>query len=306
MSTASGTLASRDIDTLATGMHADPFAVLGPHQVRQNGASGLAVRTFRPHAAEIKVVERPGGRTIPMVRLHPEGVFEAWIDGATREGFDYRYRVRWSDGNVSELDDPYRYGPVLTDFDQHLFAEGTHVRAFKRLGARPIRHGVQVGVHFAVWAPSAKRVSVVGDFNGWDGRVHPMRTLVPSGLWEVFIPELGIGDHYKFEVMTPQNQRVLKTDPCGRYFETPPLTASIVWDSSHYQWEDTDWIAKRAHTQAWLRSAMSIYEVHLGSWRRGDDGRFLTYRELAHTLVPYVKQMGFTHLELMPVMEHPF
>jgi 1,4-alpha-glucan branching enzyme len=306
MSTASGTLATPAIEALANGTHADPFAVLGPHLVRQNGASGLAIRTFRPHAAEITVVERPSGRMRPMVRLHSEGVFEAWIDGATREGFDYRYRVRWSDGNVSELDDPYRYGPVLTDFDQHLFAEGTHVRAFKRLGARPITHGVQAGVHFAVWAPSAKRVSVVGDFNGWDGRVHPMRTLVPSGLWEIFVPELGIGDHYKFEVLTPQNQLVLKTDPCGRYFEKPPLTASIVWDSSHYQWADADWIAKRAHTQAWLRSAMSIYEVHLGSWRRGEDGRFLTYRELAHTLVPYVKEMGFTHLELLPVMEHPF
>ena len=306
MSTASGALALRDIEALANGTHADPFAVLGPHQVRQNGASGLAIRTFRPHAAEIAIVERPAGRTIPMVRLDSEGVFEAWIDGATRESFDYRYRVRWRDGNETELDDPYRYGPVLTDFDQHLFAEGTHVRAFKRLGARPIKHGVQAGVHFAVWAPSAKRVSVVGDFNAWDGRVHPMRTLVPSGLWEVFIPELGIGDHYKFEVMTPQNQLVLKTDPCGRYFETPPLTASSVWDSSHYQWADADWIAKRAHAQAWLRSAMSIYEVHLGSWRRGGDGRFLTYRELAHTLVPYVKEMGFTHLELLPVMEHPF
>jgi 1,4-alpha-glucan branching enzyme len=306
MSTASGTLASRDIDTLATGMHGDPFAVLGPHQVRQNGASGLAIRTVRPHAAEITVVERPGGRMFPMVRLHQEGVFEAWIDGATREGLDYRYRVRWSDGNVSELDDPYRYGPVLTDFDQHLFAEGTHVRAFKRLGARPITHGVQSGVHFAVWAPAAQRVSVVGDFNGWDGRVHPMRTLVPSGLWEIFIPELGIGGHYKFEVVTPQNQLALKTDPYGRYFETPPLTASIVWDSSHYQWTDTDWIARRAHTQAWVRRPMSIYEVHLGSWRRGHDGRFLTYRELADTLVPYAKEMGFTHLELLPVMEHPF
>jgi 1,4-alpha-glucan branching enzyme len=306
MSTAPATLSETTIAALAHGRHADPFGVLGPHQVLQNGLSGLAIRAFRPHAESMSVVERGAGRVIPMARLHPEGVFEAWVDGATRDGFDYRLRIRWRDGNELDIDDPYRYGPVLTEFDQYLFAEGTHVRAFNRLGARPIQHGLQRGVHFAVWAPNAKRVSVVGDFNWWDGRVHPMRTLVPSGLWEIFIPELGVGDRYKFEIVTPHHRLLLKADPCGRYFELPPRTASVVWDASGYEWRDTEWIQRRPGTQAWLQSPMSIYEVHLGSWRRHPDGRFLSYRELADTLVPYVKEMGFSHIELMPVMEHPF
>ncbi len=241
-----------------------------------------------------------------MDRLHQDGVFETFVEGATRDGFDYRYQVTWPSGESSEIDDPYRYGPVLTDFDQHLFAEGTHVRAFNRLGARPIRHGGRSGVHFAVWAPSARRVSIVRDFNMWDGRVHPMRTLVPSGLWEIFIPDLGIGDRYKFEIVTPQNHIVLKADPCARYFEQPPLTASIVWDPGNYMWGDGEWMRDRAAKGAWLGRPMSVYEAHLGSWRRRDDGAFLNYRELADSMVPYVREMGFTHIELMPVMEHPF
>ena len=266
----SATLPNATVEFLARGLHADPFAVLGPHEARRNDVTGVALRTFRPHAASIAAVDRASGRVIPMIRLHPEGLFEALVEGATRDGFDYRYRVSWTDGTETELDDPYRYGPVLTDFDQHLFAEGTHVRAFDRLGARPIVHGGRPGVHFAVWAPSARRVSVVGDFNGWDGRVHPMRTLVPSGLWEIFIPDLGIGDRYKFEVVTPQNQVVLKSDPCGRYFETPPRTASIVWDASQYAWADHAWLEKRRELKSWLQHPMSIYELHLGSWRRND------------------------------------
>jgi len=305
MSTASVTLPAPTIETLAHGMHADPFAVLGPHHVKQNGLSGLAIRAFRPHAAAVSVVDRNGGRSLPMARLHPEGVFEAFVEGATRDGFDYCLRITWSDGNVTEIDDPYRYGPVLTDFDQHLFAEGTHVQAFNRLGARPIQHGSRAGVHFAVWAPNARRVSVVGDFNGWDGRVHPMRTLVPSGLWEIFIPDLGVGDHYKFEIVSPHDHLLLKADPCGRYFEEPPRTASIVWESK-YEWYDSDWMNGRDAQGAWIHKPMSIYEVHLGSWRHGDDGRYLNYRELAASLVPYVKELGFTHIELLPVMEHPF
>jgi 1,4-alpha-glucan branching enzyme len=305
MSTASATLAGATIDSLASGMHADPFAVLGPHQVKQNGLTGLAIRAFRPHASSISIVEASGGRVFPMGKLHPAGVFEAFIAGATRDAFDYRYRITWPDGAESELDDPYRYGPVLTDFDQHLFAEGTHVRAFNRLGARPIQHESRAGVHFAVWAPNARRVSVVGDFNGWDGRVHPMRTLVPSGLWEIFIPDLGVGDRYKFEVVSPHGHVNLKSDPCGRYFEEPPRTASIVWDPK-YDWQDSAWMTERPAQGAWIHKPMSVYEVHLGSWRRGDDGRFLNYRELADSLVAYVKEVGFTHIELMPVMEHPF
>jgi len=306
MSTAPAALPASTIAALVQGRHSDPFSVLGPHQLRQNGVSGLAIRTCQPHAATIAVVDRSSGRAIAMDRLHQDGVFETFVEGVTRDGFDYRYQVTWPSGESSEIDDPYRYGPVLTDFDQHLFAEGTHVRAFNRLGARPIRHGGRSGVHFAVWAPSARRVSIVGDFNTWDGRVHPMRTLVPSGLWEIFIPDLGIGDRYKFEIVTPQNHIVLKADPCARYFEQPPLTASIVWDPGNYMWGDGEWMRDRAAKGAWLGRPMSVYEAHLGSWRRRDDGAFLNYRELADSMVPYVREMGFTHIELMPVMEHPF
>jgi 1,4-alpha-glucan branching enzyme len=233
-------------------------------------------------------------------------VFEAFVPRITREALDYQLRITWGDGSEVEIDDPYRYGSVLTEFDQHLFGEGTHVRAFDRLGARPMVHGIRAGVHFAVWAPNARRVSVVGDFNGWDGRVHPMRLLVPSGIWEIFLPNLGVGDRYKFEVVTSHNQLVLKADPCGRYFEIPPRTASIVWTDAGYEWGDAEWMAERRGRGMWVRSPMSIYEVHLGSWRRHGDGQPLSYRELADALVPYVREMGFTHIELLPVMEHPF
>jgi 1,4-alpha-glucan branching enzyme len=299
-------LPASTVESLARGMHADPFAVLGPHEIRHRGAPGLSIRAVRPNASSVAVVDRATGRVIEMALVHPEGVFEAFVENATREGFDYRYRISWPDGNESEADDPYRYGPVLTDFDQHLFAEGTHVRAFNRLGARCMQHGFTAGVHFAVWAPSAARVSVVGDFNGWDGRVHIMRSLIPSGLWEIFIPDLGTGERYKFEVVTTQGQVLLKSDPGARYFEEPPRTASIIWDRQRYGWGDRAWIEARAQRNAWLHSPMTVYELHLGSWRRHPDGSHLTYRELAETLVPYVTELGFTHVELLPVMEHPF
>ena len=300
------TLPAAAVEFLARGLHADPFAVLGPHDAERDGESGLSIRAFRPYAASMTVRSQPEGRLIPMTRLHPDGVFEVFLPRTHRESFDYRLLITWSDGTQTELDDPYRYGPVLTEFDQHLFAEGTHVRAFDRLGARAMIHGVRAGVHFAVWAPNARRVSVVGDFNRWDGRVHPMRSLVPSGLWEIFLPDLGAGDRYKFELVTARNQVVLKADPCGRYFETPPLTASIVWRDPGHRWQDDEWMKRRADAGMWIRSPMSIYEVHLGSWRRAVDGGLQSYRELADTLVPYVREMGFTHLELLPVMEHPF
>ena len=304
MPSATATLPFSAIDSIALGRHADPFSVLGPHDVTRDDTRGLAVRAFRPYAAEIAVHNLRDGRVTPMVRLHPDGFFEAFLPEITREGFDYRLRVTWDNGAVSDLDDPYRYGPVLTGFDQHLFAEGTHVRAFDRLGARPITHGVR-GVHFAVWAPNARRVSVVGDFNGWDGRVHPMRSIVPSGIWEIFLPDVGDGGKYKFEIVTREGHPILKADPYGRYFELPPQTASIVYADS-YGWGDADWLADRRAQDMWHRRPMSIYEVHLGSWRRRGDGQSLSYRELADTLVPYVRDMGYTHIELLPVMEHPF
>lgn len=293
-------------ELLARGLHADPFAVLGPHEAELAGQAGVVIRAFRPSVTGMAVHHLLDDNVVPMTQVHPEGVFEAFLPGATRAALDYRLQITRSDSTTATLDDPYRYGPVLTDFDQHLFREGTHVRAFDRLGARVMVHGIHAGVHFAVWAPNARRVSVVGDFNGWDGRVHPMRALVDSGLWEIFIPDLDAGDRYKFEVMGSNHQLVLKADPCGRYFETPPRTASIVWKGNDYQWEDGDWMAQRRAREMWFRAPMSVYEVHLGSWRRDDAGNALSYRELAETLVPYVREMGYTHVELLPVMEHPF
>jgi 1,4-alpha-glucan branching enzyme len=287
-----------DINAIVTGTHADPFAILGPHEV----AGGLAIRVFRPHARQVELVVSTTQDRLDLKKIHAAGLFEIVVPAATREGFDYRVRVQWNDGATSELDDPYRYGPVLTSFDLHLLGEGTHFQAFEKLGARRITHGIRQGVHFAVWAPNAKRVSVAGNFNGWDGRVHPMRALAPGGYWEIFIPDLGGGDPYKFEIIGAHGEMLLKSDPCGRFFETPPKTASIVWDSPGYAWRDETWMADRPKQEQWKRRPMAIYEVHLGSWRRPPDGRLLTYREMAQQLVPYVKDMGFTHIELLPVM----
>lgn len=298
-------LAPDELAALARGLHADPFAVLGPHEARVDGKDGVIVRAFRPFAAHLHVRLWPDTERHEMTRVDPEGVFEVFLAGARRATLDYRLVATWTDASEVEWDDPYRYGPVLTDFDLHLLGEGTHVRAYDRLGARVMSHGEQRGVHFAVWAPNARRVSVVGDWNGWDGRVHAMRALEPSGLWEFFLPALGPGDRYKFEVVGPHGELVLKSDPYARRSETPPLTASVVWEDPGYTWQDDAWMTSRPALGAWQAQPMSIYEVHLGSWQQ-EHGRTLTYREMADRLVPYVRDLGFTHLELMPVMEHPF
>ena len=196
---------------------------------------------------------------------------------------------------------------MLTSFDLHLLGEGTHFDAFNKLGAHVIEHDGQSGVHFAVWAPNARSINVVGDFNKWDGSHHPMNPVEQSGYWETFVPGLAQGATYKFEILGADGRLVLKSDPCGRYFETPPRTASIVWGGGDpYEWQDEDWLGQREGQDRWLRAPMSIYEVHLGSWQRSPGGELHTYRDRAERLVPYVKDMGFTHVELLPVMEHPF
>ncbi len=244
------------------------------------------------------------GALQPMTRRNPAGVFEALVAGdpARPAAVDYRLRFTFPGDHIVELDDPYRYGRVLTDFDLHLLAEGTHHRAFDKLGAHRIRVGTTTGVHFAVWAPNADRVSVVGDFNGWDGRVHAMRHLMPNGIWEIFIPDLPDGEKYKFEIRTRAGALLKKSDPFGFSFEVPPQSAAVVHDITRYQWRDRDWMAARPARGGWLADPMSIYEVHLGSWARvpEEGDRFLTYREMAQRLVPYVKEMGFTHVELLP------
>jgi 1,4-alpha-glucan branching enzyme len=293
------------IAAVAAGQSRDPFAVLGPHRQAHDR---LVVRTLQPHAKSVSL-QTVAGPQHPMRRRNDTGIYEAVLPLARGEPVpDYRLRVAYADDHVLEIDDPYRYGRVLTDFDLHLFNEGTHHRLFEKLGAHRITVGDAAGVHFSVWAPNADRVSVVGGFNGWDGRVHPMRLLAPSGVWELFVPDLADGEMYKFEIRTRNGALLQKSDPFGFVFEQSPKTASFVHDLSGYDWRDGEWMETRAGHQSWFDRPMSIYEVHLGSWARvpEENDRFLTYRELANRLVPYVKEMGFTHLELLPVMEHPF
>ena len=238
---------------------------------------------------------------------HHTGVFEAAFPDTT-EIFDYRLRIAYPGGHVVEIDDPYRYGRVITEYDVYLFSQGKHTRIYDKLGAHVMRIGDADGVQFAVWAPNADRVSLVGDFNSWDGRVHPMRRLGPTGIWELFIPGMAEGARYKFEIRSSlHGELLLKTDPFGSGFEVPPLTASIV-TRLDYAWKDAQWLVDRAGGHAWLDKPMATYEVHLGSWMRVPEerDRYLTYAELAARLIPYVKEMGYTHIELLPVMEHPF
>ena len=289
------------LDAIASARHSDPFSVLGPHVQHDH----VVIRAVLPWAERVSVVGEEIGE-VPMVRRHPEGVFETGLAGLT-EVPEYRLHVTGPGGRTTIVDDPYRYGRVISDYDLYLFGEGNHTRIYDRLGAHPLKVGYAEGVHFAVWAPNASRAAVVGDFNDWDGRVHGMRQLGASGVWEIFIPGATTGQRYKFELRTAHGEVLQKADPFGFAFEVPPLSASIVMRPD-YTWGDAEWMEGRARQQAWLDRPMAIYEVHLGSWARRteEDDRYLTYRELADRLVPYVKEMGYTHIELLPVMEHPF
>src|SRR5262245_60774681 len=296
---------ARPIDTaiaaLIGGANRDPFSLLGPHV---EGGTAV-VRAFYPAAERVALRLVASGAIRPMDRRNRAGLFEARVDEPRP---DYRLRVTYPGAPSIEIDDPYRYGRVLTDFDLYLLGEGTHHRMFEKLGSHVIDFGGTRGVHFAVWAPNAERVSVVGDFNAWDGLVTPMRHLTPGGIWEIFIPDLREGEKYKYEIRAKGGAILVKTDPFAVAFEVPPQSAAIVRDISRYEWGDGEWMAARPAAGAWLNRPMTIYETHLGSWARAsDDGeRMLGYRELADRLIPYVKEMGFTHLELLPVMEHPF
>jgi len=294
------------IAAVASGTSDDPFAVLGRHEVTVDRHPAVVLRTMQPAASAVELVT-PGAVT-PMPRRHPAGLFEARVP-LTGNVSDFAYRFRVHEGGAArDVIDPYQYDQVLSDYDLHLFAEGTHHRAWDKLGSHVMTIGEVTGVHFAVWAPNAQRVSVIGDFNGWDGRPHPMRKLLPSGVWELFIPELTPGACYKFEVRTHAGQLIEKADPYARFFEVPPRSASVIWEDGDYEWGDTDWMRDRPAAGSWHDRPVSTYEVHLGSWRRvpGESHRYLSYRELAETLVPYVREMGYTHIELLPVMEHPF
>ena len=254
MSHGERTAADDMLDAVAAGRSDDPFAVLGRHRVAVDGRPALVIRTMQPSASDVQLVTPD--RVYGMQRCRPEGLFQATVplDG-TPDSFVYRFRVR--EGAVTrDVIDPYRFAQVLTDFDLHLFAEGTHYRVWERLGAHRMTIDGTTGVHFAVWAPNAQRASAIGDFNRWDGRAHPMRRLVPSGVWEVFVPDLTDGDCYKFELRTTAGQLLHKADPYARLFEVPPRTASVIWSDEGYEWHDQDWMRERASNNGWRDQPM--------------------------------------------------
>ncbi len=295
------------IGALAEGRHERPLDVLGPQEVEVNGKKAVTVRAFLPKSKQAWILHESHELQQPMRRIHPSGMFEAILPWAARKN-EARYQLRTEDaaGNQIIMHDPYAYSPLLSEFDLHLIGEGRHWSAYDKMGAhlRTV-DGVQ-GDNFAVWAQNASGVSVVGNFNDWDGSQHQMHKRGASGVWELFIPALKEGEIYKYRVNS-NNWCVDKFDPYGFASELPPRTATIVTDLTRHQWQDDGWMAARKETN-WNERPISIYEVHLGSWRRGSTNPtdWLSYRELAHQLVEYCQEMGFTHLELMPISEHPF
>ena len=287
----------------------NPHGWLGMHPVTVGRKKGVVVRAFLRGAVKCECVEldAAGQPAHAMELLAPEGFFEGFVP-KKKEVFRYQLRYQTSWGDIHQVHNAYSFLPTLSDQDLYLFNEGNEHRIYEKLGAHPRRLGDVPGVAFAVWAPSASRVSVVGNFNGWDTRYHPMRPLGGSGVWELFVPGLGEGELYKFAVWDQHGHLRLKTDPYGTYFESPPNNASIVCAPNKHQWGDAEWIAKRTAQAGKVDVPMSVYEVHLGSWRRKveDGDRPLNYRELAPALADYVTQLGFTHVEIMPVSEYPY
>ncbi|MCE8029213.1 1,4-alpha-glucan branching protein GlgB [Halomonas daqingensis] len=298
-SAASAALPRSDAEALANGRHPDPFAVLGMHAQ----GDGYALRVYLPGAQGVEVLRRDSERIEGQLsELGTPGLFVIALD----EAFAYRLRIHWSDG-VQETEDPYSFGLLLGDIDLHLIGEGTHRDLGRCLGAQLMEIDGVAGVRFAVWAPNARRVSVIGAFNGWDGRRHPMRLRHQAGVWELFVPRLQPGEVYKYELVNAQEQVVHKADPVALASELPPGTASRVADIESLEWHDEAWLARRGETLAPDRP-IAIYEVHAASWRKhgGNEGELYDWRELAEQLIPYVSEMGFTHIELLPIMEHPF
>lgn len=295
----SGGLAMAEIDAIVSGSHGNPFSILGVHQ----SGKECVVRCFIPTAEEVSAETLSGKELGRLERRHDEGFFEAVLP--LKKPQPVRYRARNAGGEWT-VTDPYSFGPVLGPMDDYYIREGSHLRLFDKLGAHPLKHDGAEGFHFAVWAPNARRVSVVGDFNQWDGRRHVMRLRQDTGIWEIFIPDLGPGTIYKYEIAAQNGDIMpLKADPFARRSELRPNTASITTGEIEQVWED------EAHRKHWSeidhrRQPISIYEVHAASWQRHGDGGMLTWDELADRLIPYCVDMGFTHIEFLPVSEYPY
>ena len=290
-----------EIEAIVGGYHGDAFRILGPHSVRKKGGQARwEVRAFLPQAETAEVAF--GGESAAMQKLHAQGFFCVVLNGDPQP---YLLRLKLWDGREVELEDPYRFPPLVSDYDLYLHSEGTLHEAYRLLGAHVTEAQGVPGVRFAVWAPNALVVTLAGEFNEWDIRRHPMR-MRSGGVWELFVPGLGQGAAYKYNVKSRfAGYQQLKADPYAFGCELPPKSASVVWDHTKYQWNDAAWMETRAHADL-LKSPVSIYEVHLESWLRGPQGQWYTYRELAVKLVAYARQMGYTHIELMPIMEYPF
>jgi 1,4-alpha-glucan branching enzyme len=284
---------------LSAGRVGDPFSVLGPHRID----GGRIVRAYLPGAVSVEAVGGDNMLLAQLAPVNPPGLFAAIIP----EGTGYRWRIHWPGGVIQETEDPYSFGLLLGEVDIYLFAEGRHFEIGRVFGAQAMSVDGVNGVRFAVWAPNARRVSVVGHFNGWDGRRHAMRRRVEAGVWELFIPRLMPGTLYKYEILGPHGLLPLKADPVALQSEAAPGTASVITDSAPYQWHDRKWLEQRANQRQYAHGAVSVYEVHAASWRRiSGTARPLSWDELAEQLIPYVVNLGFTHIEFLPLMSHPF
>ncbi len=297
-------LTPEELASLVEVQHRSPHQLLGMHPL--GDGSGLVVRACLPNASRVEAVptHEKNKPRIPLTRLHESGLYEGTTTKAAKV---YAYDLLITDyqGRERRMRDAYSFLPTLGETDLYLFGQGNERRIYEKLGAQLRAPDGVAGTSFAVWAPNAQRVSVVGDFNGWDGRYHPMRSLGPSGVWELFVPGVGEGAHYKYEIKDARDATVLKTDPYGFFFEAAPKNASIVWNNRKFAWTDADWLEARRGQNA-LRAPVSIYEIHLGSWMKKSATESFSYREVAPTLVQYIKQLGFTHVEFLPVLEHAF
>lgn len=290
-----------EIARVTKAEHRDPFSVLGMHT--ENGE--IVIRAFYPNARKIHIINLDGNERYEMEKHDEVGFFSNHIKKTKK--FKYKFEILDFEGNKFERYDHYSFMPSISEYDLYLFNEGNHHKVYEKLGAHTIEHEGVKGTLFSVWAPCAKRISVVGKFNNWDGRTHQMRMRGATGVWELFIPEIGHGEMYKFEIKTPNGEIYVKSDPYTFYSQVRPETASIVYNLDNYSWSDMEWIKKRDNNNT-FENPISIYELHLGSWKRisQDEDGVYNYREIAEKLIPYIKEMGYTHIELMPVSEHPF
>ena len=293
-----------DINRLINIEHSDPHSILGAHYGRIDGKDGVIIRGFHPDAVKCEVLV--GSKRIQMEHAGPAGLFWIWLPGyelPLPHIFEFYFLDNTSWTNVP----PYQFMPTLGEQDLHFVGEGKHYNLYDKLGAHERQLDGINGISFAVWAPNAKRVSVIGEFNNWDGRLYPMRSMGSSGIWELFIPGIGLETLYKYELKTSRDEIRIKSDPFAFYMELRPGTASIVWDINRFTWSDDNWLSIRSKRNP-MSHPMNIYEVHLGSWMRvvQDNYRWASYRELAAPLASHCKKYGFTHVELMPIMEHPF